>query len=136
VLDVVPASIPIARPVDDTLGNTDDSDVEPDTIEVMPPSAEVSTLLAARPLSDTVPGQAAAQRETTEPTIAPPAASPGGPVPGSRASKLRELKAARIARQAERRLRKEQLGLPPSDDELRPTIRPTQERIRELKERS
>jgi hypothetical protein len=111
----------------------DDSDIELDTIAAMAPPTKVSTLLAGRPLSEAVLGQFPAQREPTEPAIVPSAASPGGRVPASR---LRELKAARIARQAERRLRKAQLGLPPSDDELRPTTRPTQEWIRELKERN
>ena len=118
-------------------GNADgsDSDIEPDTIAPTPPPAEVSTLLAARPVSETVPGQSPGRRELTEPIVAPPAASPEGCVPSSRASRLKELQAARLARQAQSRLRKEQLGLPPSDDECRPTYRPTPERLRELHEK-
>jgi hypothetical protein len=141
----VPSTITPAYPIDDThTGNDTDetdlyldvSDIEPDTIATTPPPAEVSALIPARPVSETVPRQSPAQREPIEPTVAPPAASTGGRVPASRASRLKELKAARLAREAERRLRKAQLGLAPSDDELHPTIRPTQERIRELKERS
>ena len=47
-----------------------------------------------------------------------------------------ELKAERLAQQAQQHLQKAQAGLPPSDDELCLTIRPTQEQLRELKERS
>jgi len=56
VLDVVLASISIACPADDTHSNTDDSDIEPDTIAVMPPPMEVSTLHVACPISETVLG--------------------------------------------------------------------------------
>jgi hypothetical protein len=45
-----------------------------------------------------------------------------------------ELKAARLSRQAQRLNRKAQAGLPPSDDEARPTTCPTREELRALKE--
>jgi hypothetical protein len=56
VLDVVPPSISLAQPTNEMHGNTDDSDVEPDTIAATHSAAEVSALIAARPFSDTVPG--------------------------------------------------------------------------------
>jgi hypothetical protein len=58
VLDVVPASISIERPADDTHDNPDDSDldIEPDAIAAMPPPTEVSILLATCPVSEIVPG--------------------------------------------------------------------------------
>jgi len=53
VLYVVPDTISLAHPANDTHGNTDDSDIKPDMIAVMPPHAKVSTLLAAHPISET-----------------------------------------------------------------------------------
>ena len=104
MLDVVLASISIACPADDTHSNMNDSVVEPDMIAVMPPPAEVSTLHAAHPISKTVLGQSPTQHEPTEPAVAPPTASPGGHVPASRESKLRQLKAERLAWQAQQHL--------------------------------
>jgi hypothetical protein len=124
VLDVVPTSISVARPSDDMHIDTDDSDVEPDTIAATPPPAEVSALIAARPISEIVPGQSPAQREPTEPVVAPPATSPRVRV---QQSKMMEMKARRLAQKAERRRRMEQLGFTPSDDELPPPFRPTPE---------
>lgn len=145
MLGTVPSTITLAGPIDDTHNDTDesyldDSDIEMDMIAAMPPPTEVSTSVAARPVSETGPGQSSGRRGPTEQAVAPPTApaSPEGHVPPgpSRADKLRQLRADRLARQAEWRLRKEQLGLPPSDDELRPTIRPTREQLAELKERT
>jgi hypothetical protein len=143
MLGTVPSTITPAGPIDDTHNDTDesyldDSNIEPNMIVAMPPPAEVSTLVAARPVSETGPGQSSGRREPTEQAITPPTApaSPEGHVPLSRASKLRQLRADRLARQAQRRLRKEQLGLPPSDDELPPPFIPNPERLKELKERS
>ena len=45
------------------------------------------------------------------------------------------MKAARLSRQAQRLNQKAQAGLPPSDDEARPTNRPDPERLKVLKER-
>ena len=56
VLDIMPTSISIACPTDDTHGNTYDSEIEPDMIAAMPPPTEVSTLLVARPITETVLG--------------------------------------------------------------------------------
>ena len=124
----MPDTISLAHPADDMHGNMDDSDIEPDVIAAMPPHAEVSTLLAARPVSETGPGQSSGRREPADPAVPPKVRVP--------ASKLMELKAARLARQAERRLRKAQAGLPPSNDEVPRITHPTREELRALKERS
>jgi hypothetical protein len=102
-------------------------------IAAMPPPTEVSTLLVARPITETVLGQSPTQREPTEPAVTPPAIPPRVRVP---ASGLLELKAARLARQAHRLAQKAQAGLPPSNDKAHPTTRPTWEELRALKERS
>jgi hypothetical protein len=128
ILDVVPPSISLARPADDMHSNADDSDRELDTIATMPPPTEVSMSVAVRPVSETGPGQSSSRREPAEPAVPPKVQVP--------ASKLMELKAARLARQAERRLRKAQAGLPPSNDEAPRITRPTQEELCALKERS
>jgi len=99
MLNIVPTSISITHPTNNMHGNTDDSEIEPDMIAVMPPPTEVSTLLMARPITETVPGQSPTQREPTEPAVAPPAVPPRVRVPASR---LLELKAARLAQQAHR----------------------------------
>jgi hypothetical protein len=109
-----------ACPIDDTHNDTeesdlylDDSDIKPNTIPilVMCPPAKVSTLVVVRPVSETVLGQSPAQHEHIEPAVTPPTASLGGHVPASRASRLRQLKAERLAQQAQWRLRKAQAGL-------------------------
>ena len=128
VLNVVPASISPEHPADATHSNTDDSDVEPDAIAAMPPPAEVSTSVAARPVSETGLGQSSSRCEPADPAVPPKVRVP--------ASKLLELKAARLSWQAQQLNHKVQAGLPPSDDEVRPTTRPTWEELRVLKERS
>jgi hypothetical protein len=124
----MPPSISLARPTDDTHSNADDSDRELDTIATMPPPTKVSTSVAARPVSETGPGQSSGRCEPADPAVPPKVQVP--------ASKLMELKAARLARQAERCLQKAQAGLPPSDDEVPRITRPTREELRVLKERS
>jgi hypothetical protein len=128
VLDVVPDTISLAHPANDMHGNMDDSDIELDVIAVMPPYAEVSTLLAAHPVSETGLGQSSSRCEPTEPAVPPRVQVP--------ASKLLELKAARLSQQAHWLNQKAQAGLHPSDDEAHPTTCPTREEISALKERS
>ena len=133
MLNVVPTSISIAHPANNIHGNTDDSDIKPDMIAATPPPTEVSTLLVVCPITETVPGQSPAQREPTEPAIAPPAIPPRVQVS---VSKLLEMKAARLAQQAQWLNQKAQAGLPPSNDEVCPTTHPTWEELSALKERS
>jgi hypothetical protein len=121
VLDVVPDTISLAHPADNTHGNMDDSDIEPDVIAAMPPHAKVSTLLAARPVPETGLGQSSSRCEPAEPAVPPRVQV--------LASKLLELKAARLSRQAHRLNQKAQAGLRPSDDEARPTTRPTERKL-------
>ena len=56
VLDIVPPSISLTQPTNEMHSNTDDSDVEPDTIVAMHSATEVSALIVARPFSETVLG--------------------------------------------------------------------------------
>jgi hypothetical protein len=128
VLNVVPDTISLAHPANDTHGNTDDSDIEPDVIAAMPPHAEVSTLLAARPVSETGLGQSSSRCEPAELAVPPRVRVP--------VSKLLELKAARLSQQAHQLNQKAQAGLRPSNDEARLTTHPTREEISVLKERS
>jgi hypothetical protein len=102
----MPSTIMPACPIDDTHNDTeeldlylDDSDNEPNMILilVMCPLTKVSMLVVVHPISETVPGQSPAKHEHTEPAIALPTASPGGHGPASRASRLMQLKAERLA---------------------------------------
>jgi hypothetical protein len=113
ILKTVLSTITPACPIDDTHDNKeesdlylDDLDVELDMIEAMPPPTKVSMLLAACPLSEAALGQSPAQCAPAEPVVTPPAASPGGHVSVSREIRLKGLKAARLAWQAERHLQK------------------------------
>ena len=124
----MPDTISLAHPANNMHGNTDDSDIEPDVIAAMPPHAEVSTLLAVHPVSETGLGQSSSRCEPTEPAVPPRVRVP--------ASKLLELKAARLSQQAHQLNQKAQAGLRPSDNEACPTTHPTQEEISALKERS
>ena len=114
----MPDTISLAHPADDMHGNMDDSDIEPDVIAAMPPHAEVSTLLAARPVSETGPGQSSSRCEPAEPAVPPRVQVPASKL-------LLELKAARLSQQAHRLNQKAQAGLRLSNDEVHLTTRPT-----------
>ncbi len=89
ILDVIPDTISLTRPANDTNHYMDGSDVKPNIIVAMPSPTKVSTLLAAHPISETGPGQSSNRYEPTEPAIPPRVRVP--------ASKLLEMKAARLA---------------------------------------
>ncbi len=63
MFQTVPSTITPTGPIDDTHGNTDESDfylddldIKPNTIAAMPPPAKVSTLVVMCPISEIGPG--------------------------------------------------------------------------------